>query len=362
MTYLLRKADMKAINMFLLGDRILREEHQEASKKKLGVLRGGSAGCLLGDGTTIGCPHEALGRFLGYEANSILSQGYFDGGMANETIWERNAEVAIKHPDSPYNAFRCEEDIPVLYQLGKYKITGRPDLVYGTEVIENNGDVVFLPKLGTELKASFSVSAGAKRIYGLKPDAKHLCQAGFYMRALDCPAWTIPYTVNVTGDLGFFDKRNYAPEKKLVLGKVEFPIEWRGDILYYQKPSGEWLETIITWQGILDYYGLIVEMYEDKKVGMTTMSDRDADGNQNPFDYNIYNDFTNMVPTTGGWEVFVKYAALMATSTKFIKFKAKKYYLYEIPLLAGPYYTAQGIELGTYSTLTAARAAMYEED
>jgi hypothetical protein len=98
-----------------------------------------------------------------------MSQGYFDGGIANEMIWERNIEEAIKtHP--LYNAFRCEEDIPVVYDLdGKYKITGRPDLVVGREE-----DGVFTPKLGMELKACFATGSGAKKLFGLKPDTKHL--------------------------------------------------------------------------------------------------------------------------------------------------------------------------------------------
>ena len=346
-----------AIDMFLLGDKLLRAQHQEQAKTKIHTLRGGSAGCLLADGTTLGgCPHEALARFMGYESNSILSQGYFDAGIANEMIWERNAEIAVRSPDSPYNAFRCEEDIPVVHQLGRYKITGRPDLVYGT--FERGVGAEFVPMLGTELKAACAISSGAKRLYGLKPDTKHLCQAGFYAKKIGCD-WTIPYTINITGDLGFFDKKNYEPEKKLALGKIEFPIEWRKDVLYYQKPSGEWIETLITWQGILDYYQLIVEMYETQQIGLTHISDKEADGSDTTFDFNQYNDFTNMVPITGGWDTYIEYCDKMATSPRFIKYARKKYRVYERPELKGPHYIAGGVEISTHDTLTAARRAVY---
>lgn len=345
---------MLAIDMFLVGEEILREEHRQAGLKKLGVLRGGSAGCLLDDGTTLGgCPHEALGRFLGYELGNTMSQGYFDAGIANELVWERNAEKAVKDPSTPYNAFKCEEDIPVIHELGKYKITGRPDLVYGNEV-----DGVFTPMLGTELKAACAISSGAKRLYGLKPDTKHLCQAGFYAKKLGC-AWTIPYTINITGDLGFFDKKNYDPEKKLALGKIEFPIEWRNDVLYYQKPCSEWVETLITWQGILDYYTLIAEMAETKQTGLTTISEREADGSPTTFDYNQFNDFTNMVPISGGWDVFTAHCELMVNTTKFIKYSRKLYRVFDTPIAKGPHYIATGVALSTHKTLKEAREAVY---
>lgn len=346
---------MKGIDLFLKGEEILRAEHAAQAKEKLYTLRGGSAGCLLEDGTTIGCPHEALGRFMGYEKSSVDSQGYFDGGIANELIWERNIEVALKSGDTPFNAHRCEEDIPVVYELdGKYRITGRPDLVVGNEL---EGE--FKPELGMELKGCYGIGSAVDKLYGLKPDGKHICQAAFYMKVLDIP-WTIPYTINVTGDLNYFQKKDHG-RHKLSLGKVEFPLRYAedGNTVEYQKTDGNWCQTVITWEGILDYYRLVADMYDSKQVGVTRISELDALGQPVPFDKNLYNTFTNMVPVDQGWGAFVWYAQQLPGLNSYIKYSKRKYIVMESVPPGSPRYTSDGVFIGQYNTLEQARCVVY---
>lgn len=349
---------MRGIDLFLLGQNKLIEDHKQQAKAKLHTLRGGSAGCLLDNGTTLGaCPNEALGRFMGYEANSIDSQGYFDGGIANELIWERNVKEALKLPESPYNDFRCEEDIPVKYNLdGKYDITGRPDLVVGLKDGEK-----FIPKLGMELKGCYAIRSGAKKLIGLQPDGKHICQAAFYMKVLDIP-WTIPYTINVTGDLGWFDKKEYGRDK-LPLGKVEFPIRYASDnnTVEYQDIEGRWVRTLITWEGILNFYRLIADMYDTKQVGVTKISDLDAFGQPVKFDYNLYNSFTLMVPVDQGWDKFVYFAEKLPYTDYSIKYSKGKYIVVRRVPPKSPMYRAEGELVKSCKTLKSARELVYGE-
>jgi hypothetical protein len=162
----------------------------------------------------------------------------------------------------------------------------------------------------------------------------------------------------VTGDLGFFDKKAFG-RPKLVLGKVEFPIEFREDVLHYQGIDGVWVETLITWDGILNFYRLIADMYDTKQVGITKIAMVDAFGNDSPFDYNIYNDFTNMVPIDQGWDKFVEYSKLMSSSNRQIKYSRKRYIVSEIAQASGPLYKAEGALIGTATNLKAARELMY---
>lgn len=349
---------MKGIDLFLVGQEVLRKEHAAEAQAKTHTLRGGSAGCLLEDGTTLGaCPHEALGRFMGYEADSIDSQGYFDGGIANELIWERNIKAALAQEEVPYDSFRCEEDIPVSYRLDdKYNITGRPDLVVGS-----TKDGEFVPELGMELKGCYAVRSGARKLFGLEPDGKHICQAAFYMKVLDIP-WTIPYTVNVTGELGWFDKKDYG-KHNLPLGKVEFPLRYGsdGNTVEYQDVGGKWIRTVITWDGILDFYRLVADMYKSKQVGVTRISDMDAFGQPVKFDYNLYNSFTLMVPVDQGWDAFVEHAKKLPTAKRSIKYSKGKYVVLERVPPSGPLYRAEGEFIKSCKTIAEARELAYEK-
>ena len=348
---------MIGLTIFQKGNRILSEKKAAEEKQKIHILRGGSAGCLLADYSYIGnCPYSTLARFMGYSGNASLQQGYFDGGIGNEFIWERNVALALEQTSEfDFSTFRCEEDIPVKFMLDeKYPITGRPDLVLGNE---ESG--VFIPGHGLELKATFGVASGVQRLYGHTPDPKHLCQAGFYMRALDIP-WSLVYNVYGTGDLNYFDKKEYN-KKKLPLGMVEFLLEWQGNNLYYTDPTGEKIKTVITWEGILDYYRLIVEMFEKHQLPHVSNCSLTAKGDDMPFDLNDYNDFTAMVNINNGWKEFISDCEKRAKADRFIKYSRGKYHVFEIPKLEGALQLAEGVLLTTCHTRAHARKVAYKE-
>jgi hypothetical protein len=346
-----------ALELFRLGNEILKQQHKDREAEKLHTLRGGSAGCLLPDGSVIGsCPHEALGRFMGHSLNKDLQQGYFDGGVANEEIWLRNLKLVVG-PDK----IRCEEEIPIKLEVAGYPLTGRPDMVLGNTV-----DGIFVPEQGFELKATMAIKSGASKLYGLKPDDKHLCQAGLYAKALGC-SWSIPYTIMASGELGYFGKKEYRKDN-LVMGKVEFPIEWENEVLHYITPLGKRVKTLITWQGILDYYTAVVEMYTSKSVGWLRLSEIGATGDSIPWNPNEYNEFTNTVTVTDGWEVFLAQLKKASSIPRFIKKSGQHYKVFSAYADTanknnGKFWeTNEGTLLGTTSDLAEARDLFYEED
>ena len=85
--------------------RILRE--REENKKKVGKLRGGNSGALVG-GRVIGInPKLSLLRYLGLEMpNSFDDYLLFDAGFANEDLHS----ALLKEAGAD---FKCEEEIPV---------------------------------------------------------------------------------------------------------------------------------------------------------------------------------------------------------------------------------------------------------
>lgn len=307
---------LTALELFKQGEMLLKAEHEAKEKDKLHTLRGGSAGCLLADGTVLGgCPHEALARFMGYSLMKGGMEEYFEGGAVNEAIWEKTIARAVGKDN-----YRCESDIPVKLEVSGYPLTGRPDLVVGS----TTPDGFFIPKHGYELKATMAVNSGASKLLGWEPDSKHLCQAGLYAHALGCE-WSLVYTIMSSGELNTYAKRDYGVTG-LSTGKIEFPIYWKDDVLYYVIPSGSHIKTLITWQGILDYYAAIVEMYETKKIGWLKLSTRTAANDAIAWgDPNEFNSFTLTVPVDNGWNVFMKHLTSAVNIPKVIKRKSRAF-------------------------------------
>lgn len=343
------------IEIFLAGQQKLTEDHTEREQAKLHTLRGGSAGCLLSDGSVLGaCPHKTLARFMGYQMNVELAQNYFDAGVANEFVWERNFVAALGK-----DRVRCEEDIPVTYQLGKYKITGRPDLVVG-----DIADGTWTPSYGYELKSAHTLKSASKKLYGWEVSDDHLCQAGFYAKVLDVP-YSILYNVHLTGELPDDLAEKYG-QNALEAGKLEIPIRWVDDVLHYQLPNGKIVKTLITWQGILDFYQAVVEMYETKQVGILRQALVTATGNRLYYDPNKYNEFLLAVPLDRGWDTFVSYCEKASKVRKLLEYSKGKYRVIDLPFTQ-PHTTNNKYEYiyskqryTTYSSLNAARDAFYD--
>lgn len=299
------------IELFIEGERILAEQHAAKEHEKVGVFRGGSAGCILPDHTYIGDLYKDMARFLGMQ-RGILMGSYMDAGIANEYIWEKNI-AATKTP------FRCEEKIPVRYEFdNKYVATGRPDMVVG---IENKVMEIteFTPVYGIELKTKNTVKTAASSLLGGKIDPKHLCQAGLYMHALNIPFYLVN-TSMTGGELGYFDKKEYDAWE-VSPGKNQYLLSWRDGCLFVDD-----VKTIITLEGILDYYRIIGEMVDRQEIVSLRNSSCDAVGKSLPYDLNDYMDFPLAVSCGQSFKDWVQEAEsyCKVPAEYSIKYKTKK--------------------------------------
>jgi hypothetical protein len=303
-----------AIEKFLTGEQALREKHAAREKDKLGILRVGTAGCMISEDSCIGsCPQAALSRFLGYQLPSEASQPYFDGGLANEHVWETNVTAA----GIPY---KCEEDIPVVYELpDKTLITGRPDQVVGREE-----DGEFIPEIMFEHKATQAANSAASKLLVQKPDMKHVIQAATYSMFLGIPAILV-YTSNISGGItNFFTKRE-AGVNEATFGKIEFKLGWEDGNLYYMKGSTR-IDTIVTQQGILDFYSNIAKMAREGKPNLIYQDMKDIEGNLLPYNPRMYSDIPNLVDDELPFEEWKEKLANVTSKPYVIKYKTKRGY------------------------------------
>jgi hypothetical protein len=232
--------------------------HKELEITKRGNLRGGSAGVIGTDGKIYGeCHRVALSRMLGTDKENDGNRSImFDAGNANEDSWASKLIAAGA-------VFRREEEIPVMIEVGGKKVTGRPDLVLGSEQ-----DGKFIPEFGIELKGVFSASTAIGVLYEGKPQAKHLAQAGFYSMALNVP-YVIAYTNPSVIETPYWAQKKFGATKKIQPFYAMFYMRWTNeDVLEYRDEREiNWVTTKYTKQGILDYFALVGEMEARKDLG-----------------------------------------------------------------------------------------------
>ena len=342
-----------ALELFLKGEEALRAKHAAREESKKGILRVGSAGCMVTEDSCIGaCPQTTLARFLGYQLPTEASQAYFDGGIDNESVWEVNLRAANLD-------LRMEEEIPVKYTLPcGTLITGRPDVVIGKE---ENG--TFNPALMVELKACQATNSAAQKILLEKPDLKHLIQAATYSFMLDVPA-TLVYTGNVSGGItNFFTSRELG-RRDVSFGKAEYKLGWDDGKLYYMKGNNR-IDTIVTQQGILDYYSNIARMAREKNPALIYQAMVDIHDDLLPYNPRNYSDIPTMVDDSLPYEEWLEKLAFVCKQDKIIKLKTKNrekhYYImhpdYEVE---GHRYWKVDREITKFDTLEQARRYLYE--
>lgn len=264
------------------GDKAMQAKHAEGEKEKLGNLRGGDSGCVH-QGEVYGCHRSSVARALGYDIPpDPQSMKYFTAGYGIED------QIALKFQAGwPHQVLR-EEEIPVSWQVNSGRlVTGRPDFVLAKDGVN---------LLGVELKTIVSTSM-SKQI-GLKalPSTKHLCQAAHYSWQHEIP-WVLTYVSpavhNTTNNaVKGAPKGTYEYPGRYYL-KIEpfhkhFYLRFDGDVVVYQDPhTGRDVRTIITKQGLKDYYELIDECLEKKTLYFPPVN-RYADGSKMPFEHIRY--------------------------------------------------------------------------
>ncbi len=287
------------------------DEHAEHEQLKLNTLRGGSSGMLSPDGTPLGpdasCPRRALLRAIGIniKPTEVRDQILFDGGLANEIkFYERVAAAWAEYGGEVLS----EEECPTTwYTSNGTKVTGRPD---GVLVLTKDGT----PVRGSELKGVFSLWRARDVMEG-KPKFEHMLQSTHYMWQLGLASYELTYvsrSIYVTNDMAnrympqygakLSENINYyyyqwRPKKrgdgltkariteeeylaglpnnrKLDVPRSKWP-EWEfqavpasikpmcvsfdmrivdGAVEYRQLPDSAWTKTVITIDGIRQYY------------------------------------------------------------------------------------------------------------
>lgn len=121
---------MKTQDIYTLGQKLNMRASSLREKAKVGTLRAGTTGILDASGRAIGvCPARAFLRMEGVAMNDedesdgrVNRELMFEAGRSNEDIWAANLESA------GYTVLR-EDDKPTTWTLDGVDITGRPDIV-----------------------------------------------------------------------------------------------------------------------------------------------------------------------------------------------------------------------------------------
>lgn len=284
-----------AIKLFLEGRKIASAEKSQQEQTKVGTLRAGNSGALVGEHVIGKCHRLSLARFLGLEEpKEDGTYCIFESGEANEDVWK--AKVIKSWPGKVTG----DVDYPMAWEIDGVKITGRPDLVFlGTDD---------KPEFLVELKVIESVQSAASLFYERKPKTDNLLQAAHYSLKFGMPAILV-YTFSGKGDIPFWCIKKYNIPKGVKMSpfKMEFTLFWQDGVLGYVDQDGESVMTIITAQSIEDYYKLILDMQREEDLYLRASS-LDVHGGQQPWnscDYCSLNEVCNGYDAHGNFGLWV---------------------------------------------------------
>lgn len=277
------------LNLIKRGQANLDKKGKDAEKLKSGVLRAGNAGIVAMEESVGACHRKTYLRYKGIEINDIedSKELMFAGGRANEDLWTLILEAAAE----PGLVIRREEEVPVRWSFPisdepgaeEITVTGRPDIVLFKEGFDANGSPVLEPVIGLELKQVSSLWSARNVGIKFKPGTSHLIQAAHYSWQLGVP-FQLWYTSRsnhaAVHDLGFAKvpyptKETAEPQHKerLLFNKngflkdilpfyQGFELGWtdKGQLKYRaikmndEGQAGEWVFTLITINGIKEFY------------------------------------------------------------------------------------------------------------
>jgi hypothetical protein len=188
---------MDILKAYKAGIAELQREHDEAELGKLGTFRAGNSG-LYAEETKewLGpCARMVYLRHKGIHLDKAEEsrEHMFAAGRSNEDIWS----TMLKKAGVPHLR---EEDVPTKwFTRSGHAVTGRPDIVIGTEhtedveFTEHDGHVslvptkVFTPTKGLELKLVSSVWTARDVLFQGSPKLVHLAQATHYSWQVGVP-------------------------------------------------------------------------------------------------------------------------------------------------------------------------------
>ena len=254
MTYTQAPTDLSAIDLFMKGRKILADKRAQEETLKVGTLRGGSVGALVGEQVLGTCHRIALARYKGLQSPvSSETKSVFEAGEVSEINWMEKVSAAWE------GKVTGDKDYPLKYQVKGVDVTGRADLIF----LDTNDKLVF----GCELKNIESYKSAASMMFEGKPKVDNLIQAGHYSLKFGVP-WILAYSFNGIVQPPYWAVKQYSLPKGTEVKpfKKEFHLFWEDGHLGYVKETGERVITVVTAQSIDDFYTLILEMDEQKDL------------------------------------------------------------------------------------------------
>ncbi len=233
---------------------------QLAESLKTDCFRGGNSGCMLEDGTILGCdPRTAVLRSQGIQMPTTMDDSLlFQAGHSNED------NLAAWMEASGMN-FLQEEECPVKWSVtshGKtFPVTGRPDF----KVLTMDDEDVY----GIELKGIFSVGTAMSvgHFLGNNPKTVNVCQAAHYSYKNNKLPWLLVYVNRSWHNVFYFGANKFDHDHRALrrddrTGKpvtlspfmTLFDLAWDGDTLLVNEEP-----TIITASGIDRYYQYLAD-------------------------------------------------------------------------------------------------------
>ena len=226
----------------LLAGHAARQAVKNASETaKAGSLRIGNAGIKVGEQVYGTCHRVSLARLLGLQTEpNLASKIMFMAGERNEDSWIDVLTAAGWEVDRT-------TVVEGTNSFGR-KIMGHPDIV-----LKRDGKAV----LGLELKGIYGASTLESVLKGM-PKNENLIQMAAYSWLVGVP-FALCYTLPSWTKVG---STQHKPLYKI------FYTEWRDGVLWYRdEASPSWYKTVITQDGIKDYYDLIDAMPIQKDLG-----------------------------------------------------------------------------------------------
>lgn len=242
------------VKLFMKGREIAAEEHVKNEKNKIGTLRGGSSGALVGNMVLGKCARLSLARFKGLqEPHDDHTHTIFESGYANEEVWMSKLRLAWSGEVTGDAAF------PLSWQIDGRTVSGRPDIILKDE----SGVAV----AGAELKVVESIQSATSLYFECKPKTDNLIQAAHYSLKFGLP-WSLIYTFSGVGSPPYWAIKKFDLPKGTMVRpfKLEFKLFWQDGTLGYLTPDGESVMTIVTEQSINDYFQLVSEMERENDL------------------------------------------------------------------------------------------------
>lgn len=258
-------------------------------------LRIGNAGFIDDNGDVHGCHRSAIARALGLDNAPIdrIARLFFTvgSGVENELTEQLRGHKGIE--------VKAEEECPAVWQLNDHrKITGRPDIM-----VNKDGH-----RLGVEVKTACAVNTAHRLWFEDKPDSKHLAQAAAYSMIHQVP-WVLHYISPIRHDVNYRTKKALGLPFRSVIDPFRLYYYMRfdeeGRLYYRNSMKSEEVRTIITKEGIENFYLLVDECLKEKELWHNPVS-QNAVGDPAPYKHEKYCEYCKAATEAqGDWDTWI---------------------------------------------------------